>query len=170
MHRSALPGGQTDRSLLERRVRTTFLNVASALECRPEPRAVFDNAARRDGASRPWGSYADALRTTARAAHASNAATREATRELIVESLLAFAAYVLEPMDDGIPLDVVLFTRLVQEEAEAIDAQAIARGLGTGEARQAAIRETEEAIIAQRLYVVREKCRLTSTNRPLSLV
>lgn len=173
IHRAALPGAQTDRSLLERRVRTTFLNVASALPSRPEPRAVFDNAARRDGATRPWGAYADALRATASAAHEADASARVVTRERVIDAILALAAYALEPLDDGLPLDVVLFTRLVQEEAEAIDAQAIARGLGTGEARQAAIRETEEAIVAQRLYVVREKRQLTGstpTGRTLALV
>lgn len=156
--------------MLERRVRTAFVNVTEPLGYRPPPAAWVLNKAAGKEARRPWGSYADALRNVATVGAQTSGPVAHETRERIIDSILALAAYVLEPLDDGMPLDVVLFTRLVTDEAEALDAQALARGLGTAEARAAAVRETEEAIIASQCYVVAERAQLQQSGGSIGLV
>lgn len=155
--------------MLERRVRTTFVNVTDPLGYRPAPTSVLDKTASKE-ARRPWASYADTMRNVATAAAVVGGPTALDTRERIIDAVLALAAHVLEPLDDGIPLDVVLFTRLVAEEAEAVEAQAVARAMGTAEARATAIVETEDAILAGRCYVTHERARLQQAGGSIALV
>ena len=152
-HRSALPGRQTEGALLERRVQIAFVGTTDALPCRPEPRATFDNASRRDNPARPWRALGIPLRSCACAARAMGGPAIDETRVFILRAVLAFTAWVLEPLDEGAPAGTLLYWQLMQEQAEALEAQALARGLGTEEAKLAAVRETQEAITAQRMYL-----------------
>ena len=149
IHRSDPPIGQTEATRREREVRTTFVNAPSGLPCRPEPRGPFDRAAAERTA--PWSAYGDPLRATAAAAMQLGGPAVDVTRERIVTALLALAAWVLEPFDDGTPVESVLYTRLVQELAEALHAGTLAEGLGTETARADARREFDDAIVALQL-------------------
>jgi hypothetical protein len=170
IHRSALSGGQTEADRLERAVQTAFVNAPSALPCRPEPRAVFDNAARTSGPARPWRHLGVPLRATCAAASAIGGPAIDRTRELVIRAVLAFLAWVLEPLNDGVPLSDILFATLVKEQAEALEAQALARGLETDAAITHAVEQTEEAILAQRIFcaVRRTVPRWQAEHRPIT--
>ena len=153
IHRSALPGGQTEGSLHERRVLIAFVDSTAALPSRPEPRATFDNVCRKDGPARPWRNFGIPLRACAHAAAQIGGTTADETRVRILRAVLAFGAWVIEPLDDVAPIGALLYTELMREQAEAIEAQSLARGLGTAQARANALRETQEAITAQRVWM-----------------
>lgn len=160
-HRRALPARQTPESRRLRPLQLAFVNAASALPCRPAPRSAFDNAARRDNPSRPWHAFADPLRAVAAAARAQGGACVDETEERLTLVVLAFLEYVLEPLDTR-PAGDVVYLQLVREEAQALEAQALARGLGTAEARAEAVRETEEALAVGQIYVTHERLQLDS--------
>lgn len=153
IHRSDPPIGQTEARRRERRVRTTFVNVTSALPRRPEPRGPWDRAAADRTA--PWRDHGDPLRAAAIAAMQLGGPAVDATRDRIITNLLAFAAWVLEPFEEGTPVEEQLYTRFVQEVAEALQAGTLAEGLRTDSACDNAVDELGEAIVALQLQRVR---------------
>jgi hypothetical protein len=152
IHRRALPGVQTEASKLERALQLAFVNAAGALPKRPDRRHPFDNAARTANPTRPWEKFAEPLRDVATEAARIGGATADTTEERIVDAVICFLEYVLEPLETRAAADVT-YVQLVREQAEALDAQARARGLGTAEARAMAVRETRDVIGVAQLYV-----------------
>jgi hypothetical protein len=174
-HRSALPGGQTGEApRLERRIRHAYLFAADALPCRPEPRAAFDNVARAEVPRSPWRAFGVPLRAVCAAAAAIGGPVVDVVRERVLTTVLDFAAWVLEPLAGEHSVAEMLYTRVVREQAEALEAQATHRGLGTETAREHALAETEEAIVAQQLYTVtlrresREPARWSARRAPVT--
>lgn len=80
----------------------------------------------------------------------------------VVSYYLARLTDSLAQFPDERRLSDVLYVRLMAEEAEALEAQALARGLGTVEARAAAVRETRDEIGIAELYVAQEQLQLDS--------
>ena len=151
MHRRALPGRQIPEGRRERPLQLAFVNAASALPCRPEPRSAFDNAARRENPSRPWHAFADPLRAVAAAARVQGGPCVDATEERLILACLALLEYVLEPLEVR-PVGDACYLAVAKEVPEAIDAVAAARLLPTLENIARADRESGEASIALQLH------------------
>ena len=142
-HRSILPTGLIVRSRRERVLRHAFVNAPGALDCRPHPRTAFDNAARRDNPTSPWQAFADPLRAAVAAAVAQGGPCVEETETRVTHAVLALLEYVLEPLPESAGSEIGYIT-LVHDEAEALEAQTIARAIPTAEHVELALRVTEE--------------------------
>jgi hypothetical protein len=105
-----------------RPVQLAFVNAASALPCRPEPRAAFDNAARRDNPSRPWERCADPMRAVAAEAARIGGPCIQQTEERIIDFAIALMEYMLEPLTlpHSGECTYLVVTKEVPEGVEAI--------------------------------------------------
>lgn len=72
---------------------------------------------------------------------------------------LARIADDMAQFDDAPTVSDVCYVRLMAEQAEALEAQALARAFGTPEAEARAAIESEDAITALRLYVAHTQAR-----------
>lgn len=82
----------------------------------------------------------------------------------IVSYYLTRLADSLNQFPEQLVVSDVLYVRLMAEEAEALEAQALARGLGTVEARAVAVRETQDVIGVAELYVAQQQLQLHSSS------
>lgn len=76
----------------------------------------------------------------------------------------------LAQFPEALDASEVLYRRLVTEQAEAIEAQTLAHALATEEARERAVRETEEAITLGQLYVMDTRRDLPNHPLPMGAV
>lgn len=152
IHRRSLPlrTDDEDRQRRERHLRLTFVNVPSALDCRPEPRSAFDKPAS-DPTRRPWRCFAEPLRACAVAAAQKGGTIAVETERRIVEAVTALLAYVLEPLSRA-HVGQVTYVTVARESAEALHAVTIAHAMPTAENTATAEREVDEAITALSLY------------------
>ena len=154
-HLRALPGTQIDAQRRERAMQLAFVNVTSALPCRPEPRHRFDNAARKlddPSRSRPWADFAEPLLDAAIAAARIGGTTAQETEERIVEAVITLLDYCTAPFQKSEP-GVVSYLAVAREVPEAIDWLARARMTPTPEVIRRATEESAEACGALRLHI-----------------
>lgn len=151
VHRRALPGVQTEASRLERALQLAFVNTTSALPRRPDPRHRFDNAVRDENPTRPWEKFAEPLRDAAIAAAKIGGPCAEITEERIIDAVICFLEFALEPLQKR---DVALVSYLAaaREVPEAIDAITRAHMQPTAENLARADHETGEAEQVLRLH------------------
>jgi hypothetical protein len=76
------------------------------------------------------------------------------SRERIVRYRLSQLLDDLAQFPHDVPVSDVVYVRLMAEQAEALEAQAIARALPTSANRDAAVRETKDAIAMQHIACV----------------
>lgn len=111
---------------------------------------------------RPESPWHDLTRKDPRATHPCekeremiSAAIRQGctTPDQVLSYFLARLTDAMAEFPTEVKVSNVCFVRLIQEEAEMVEAQAEARGLATDEAHERAIRETADVIPLAQLYV-----------------
>lgn len=150
-HRRALPGVQTDATRLERALQLAYVNTTSALPKRPAPRHRFDNAVRPENPTRPWEKFAEPLRDAAAAAAQIGGPCAETTEERIIDAVICFLEFALEPLQKR-DVSLVSYLAAAREVPEAIDAMARAHLQPTTENLARADVETSEAEQVLRLH------------------
>src|SRR5436190_16787115 len=132
-HRRGLQARQIVSSRREAPVRHTFVNMAGALPCRPEPRAVFDHVAS-NPLTRPWRHVADPARACAAAAARLGGKAAQDTEDNIIAFMIAMLEYMLEPLNQSVRcVGEVTYPALAREHGEAVEALAVARMAPTPE-------------------------------------
>lgn len=84
------------------------------------------------------------------------------TPDQVLSYFLARLEDAMQEFAPPVRVKEVCFVRLIAEAAEMVDAQVLARGLDTSEARERAARETEDVIGIAQLYVA-------GTRNPVSM-
>lgn len=150
-HTRFLPETQSEAARRERWLQYAFLNSTSAVGRRPERvKSRFDNAARESNPSRPWECFAESLRAVAQDAAEIGGPTVEATEDLIIDVVIAFMDYVMEPMK--VPQGECGYLSLNKELPEGVEAITAAKLDPTPENLANADVQVAEAARALQLY------------------
>jgi hypothetical protein len=160
LHTRFLPETQDDAARLERALQLAFLNSTAAIGRRPEgqARSRFNNAARDENPSRPWRTFAEPLRAVAIEAAKIGGPTVALTEERIIDAVICFLEFVLQPMQQK-DVALVTYCAAAKEVPEAIDWMARAHMQPTSENIARADQEMSEAERVLRLHrASRRRC------------